>query len=391
MIISEDKKMFDRNLAQRLINKISKQFGYNINVMDDKGIIIASVDSSRIGEFHQGAYDIIHEKIPLRAYKDVDEKIIGVKPGIIMTTYYRNTIIGVVGVTGDPDVLMPFAKLVKLAFETMYEYELQKENAIRAKLQWDSFLDCLLYKEPRNIYRIKKLSDDAGFEEKYPRIPIIIKSEAPINPDKVVNEIKNLPSCNKQDIISALEPKRVLVFKTFFGLSVSETKKYISLWADEISAAFSKIEDINTEKTAAPSFFAGTPQANFEYYNKSFQHAEWLENFLGNTAERVNFFVDYLMEYNASQLSKDMFDEIFNIYRNSIKKDTSKEMIVETVQAFLDSNMNLNDTAAKLFVHRNTVVFRLKKIKKLFGIEPVKNSRDTILLFYLLYYFKYCL
>ena len=237
-----DNRMLDSGLAQKLVNKISKQFGYNINVMDDRGVIIASADSSRIGAFHQGAYSIIRDRIPLRSYKDVDDSIIGVKPGIIMTTFFKNTVIGVVGVTGDPDVLMPFAKLVKLTFETMYEYELQKENAIKAKVRWDSFINCLIYEEPRNVFRIRKLSEDAGFEEKYQRIPIIIKYEMAINSDKMIRDMKNLPLSSQQDIVFSLDANRLIVFKVISGLSISETKRQISSYADQMDLILKKIK-----------------------------------------------------------------------------------------------------------------------------------------------------
>jgi carbohydrate diacid regulator len=382
--------MLDSSLAQRLINKITKQFGYNINVMDDRGIIIASADSSRIGAFHQGAYTIIRDRIPIKAYKEVDENIIGVKPGIIMTTHYRNTIIGVVGVSGDPDVLMPFAKLVKLTFETMYEHEIKRENAAKAKLQWDSFINALLYEEPRFINRIRKLSAGAGFEEKHQRIPIIIKNSAHISTDNLIRDIKGLASYNNQDIVFALDSTRILVFKVITVISVSNVKKLISLYAEEVDSLFKKYYDLGAENMTAVTYFVGSIQTTYEHYNKAFEHAVWLENYLDNTAERINYFLDYLMEYVSSQMSREALNGIFGIYNKSLNKNISREMFAETVQAFFDSNMNLDATAEKLFVHRNTVVFRLRKIKKLFGIEPVKNVRDAIMLFYLLYYYKNC-
>jgi len=382
--------MLDSNLAQKLINKITKQFGYNINVMDDRGIIIASADSSRIGTFHQGAYTIIRERIPIKAYKEVDESVIGVKPGIIMTTYYRNTIIGVVGISGDPDVLMPFAKLVKLTFETMYEYEIQKENAARAKLQWDSFINALLHEEPRFINRIRKLSAEAGFEEKHQRIPIIIKYGIDCNTDDLIRDIKALPSHNHQDIIIALDPKRILVFKVITVSSACNVKKLISLYTEEINDLFKKYYGVTSDSLDAISYFIGSMQTSYEYYNKAFEHAEWLENFLENSSERVNFFLDYIMEYTASQTSKETLDVILGFFNKNLTKNLNKEMFIETIQAFFESNMNLDATAEKLFVHRNTVVFRLRKIKKILGLDPVKNIKDAAILLYLLYYCRYC-
>jgi len=40
-----------------------------------------------------------------------------------------------------------------------------------------------------------------------------------------------------------------------------------------------------------------------------------------------------------------------------------------TIQKFFENNLNVSETSRKLFVHRNTLVYRLEKIKKLTGLE----------------------
>jgi carbohydrate diacid regulator len=40
-----------------------------------------------------------------------------------------------------------------------------------------------------------------------------------------------------------------------------------------------------------------------------------------------------------------------------------------TVHKFFENNLNVSETARKLFVHRNTLVYRLEKIKKLTGLD----------------------
>ena len=40
-----------------------------------------------------------------------------------------------------------------------------------------------------------------------------------------------------------------------------------------------------------------------------------------------------------------------------------------TIQCFFDNNLNVSETSRKLFVHRNTLVYRLEKIRKLTGLD----------------------
>jgi len=42
---------------------------------------------------------------------------------------------------------------------------------------------------------------------------------------------------------------------------------------------------------------------------------------------------------------------------------------LETIYKFFDNNLNISETSRKLFVHRNTLVYRLEKIKKLTGLD----------------------
>jgi carbohydrate diacid regulator len=46
------------------------------------------------------------------------------------------------------------------------------------------------------------------------------------------------------------------------------------------------------------------------------------------------------------------------------------EQLYKTVQTFLQAGLNLTDAAEKLHVHRNTLIYRLDKTKKVIGLDP---------------------
>ena len=45
---------------------------------------------------------------------------------------------------------------------------------------------------------------------------------------------------------------------------------------------------------------------------------------------------------------------------------------LETLDAFFANECNMTATAAKLFIHRNTLLFRLHKVRKLTGLDPLR-------------------
>ena len=51
--------------------------------------------------------------------------------------------------------------------------------------------------------------------------------------------------------------------------------------------------------------------------------------------------------------------------------------ITFTINKFFENNLILSETARKLFVHRNTLVYRLEKIKKLTGLD-LREFDDAI-------------
>ena len=47
--------VLDVELAEKIIDKLADCTDYNVNIMNDKGIIVASKDKSRVGTFHEVA------------------------------------------------------------------------------------------------------------------------------------------------------------------------------------------------------------------------------------------------------------------------------------------------------------------------------------------------
>ena len=57
--------------------------------------------------------------------------------------------------------------------------------------------------------------------------------------------------------------------------------------------------------------------------------------------------------------------------------DSIDNDLMFTVNKFFENSLNISETARKLFVHRNTLVYRIEKIKKLTGLD-LRNFEDAI-------------
>ena len=62
------------------------------------------------------------------------------------------------------------------------------------------------------------------------------------------------------------------------------------------------------------------------------------------------------------------------------------EDMLKTITMFLEKNLNLSDASRELYIHRNTLVYRLDKVQKQLGLD-LRNFHDAMT-FKLLYDLK---
>lgn len=66
-----------------------------------------------------------------------------------------------------------------------------------------------------------------------------------------------------------------------------------------------------------------------------------------------------------------------NFVRNLLTALLPEKYLIETVDVFFNENMSLTQTAKVLNIHRNTLLYRLSKIKKITGLDP-RNFNDAV-------------
>ena len=66
------------------------------------------------------------------------------------------------------------------------------------------------------------------------------------------------------------------------------------------------------------------------------------------------------------------------ILRNVLKIIKNNSNLKETIITMSKYNMSITKTSDKLSVHRNTIVYRMRKIKELLNLDPINNNIDRI-------------
>ncbi|MGE5678560.1 MAG: PucR family transcriptional regulator, partial [Pseudomonadota bacterium] len=222
-------------------------------------------------------------------------------------------------------------------------------------------------------------AEELGYKEKIARIPIIIKLDPSEDIATIQENIKNAEGHSKQDISLIMGDNHILVFKTLPGDSIINYK-------DTVKDYIKNIDNKLKSKGNTPgNYYVGTPQHEFELYRQGFHHANWMEMNKSKANSDALFFMDFISDYFRDSLPFDIFDNIFSSYLKVLDQ-FGESVFVETAGALLENNMNIINTSQKLFLHRNTVTFRLNKIKDILGIDPVNSMSDREFLSHMLYF-----
>ena len=123
----------------------------------------------------------------------------------------------------------------------------------------------------------------------------------------------------------------------------------------------------------------GTPIANVKDLAQSFKEAQ-IAIEVGKVFDTEKYVINYenlgigrLIYQLPTTLCEMFLREVFK--RGSIENLDQETLF--TIQRFFENNLNVSETSRKLFVHRNTLVYRLEKIKKLTGLD-LREFDDAI-------------
>ena len=112
--------------AQRIVAEIGGIVGQNINMMDAQGYIIASTDPARIGFLHEGARQIIEERLPelyIRARRRLSQRA-----PLNLPITHRGDIVGVIGITGEYGQVIGYGQVVKKMTEILIRESTEQDD-----------------------------------------------------------------------------------------------------------------------------------------------------------------------------------------------------------------------------------------------------------------------
>ncbi|TCT12222.1 carbohydrate diacid regulator [Natranaerovirga pectinivora] len=370
------------SLSQKFIDKTATYFEYNINIMNEKGIIIASKDTERIGDFHEVAYNMLNGILDSGVVKE-EEKYLGTKLGVNLFIDYKGKHVGVIGISGAPESVQVFAEMLKTFIEAMLEYEVHMEGERRKRDKSEQFLYYLLFAENVDVTELHSMADDLGINKDILRVCIIVKNDSELSPKKIIQTITDSKGYSHQDIITVARNNDIILYKTINMKKKEAIKNYKYFMEEFINEILTQGSIKTFEKKI--SFYIGSLQEDIGKYRGSYIHAQHMTMKIKNKSGTY-YFNDYIGDYYRDIVTLKVYNDIYSVYDTVFTKEEKKQ-ITETVETLKKNNYNIVNSSKDLFVHRNTLLFRINKLKDILNIDPIANAADREFLNELAYYF----
>jgi carbohydrate diacid regulator len=356
-------------LAQEIVERTMKILNRNINVMDDKGVIIGSGDSERMNELHDGALLVLKNGESVVIDKSKATKMKGSRPGINLPICFNHQIVGVVGITGEPEKIQNYAQLVKMAAELVLEQSFLLETVQWKRRLQSEIVNQLISEEGLDEEWIKERAGFLGINLEQPRIAIVLVQSdyTEVSNQKLSRSIQY--EIGKTDLIGVTFNNEVVVLK---AVTVKESKR-------ELTSFLQRLRKVSGEKVFIGT---GSQVKSIKELKASFHQAKRAIIVGSKLQSDRNFYhyEDYRLEVTLAKLAQDEQDkQAFSFYNRILEQD-KKGDLVHTLEAYIREGGELNKVAESLFIHRNTLRYRLEKIAELTGKDP-RNIKELMELY----------
>ncbi len=253
---------------------------------------------------------------------------------------------------GSDDVYM-IGKIATFQIQNLlvaYKERFDKDNFIKNLL-----LDNLLLVDIYN--RAKKLHIDTDVK----RIVFLIETKHEKD-NNALETLRTLFAGKSKDFITAVDEKNIIVVKE---LKQNET------YEDMDQVALTILDTLNAEAMSKVHIAYGTIVNEIKEVSRSYKEAKMAldigkiffsdRNVVAYSKLGIGRLIYQLSLSHCKMFIKEIFD--------GKSPDDFDEETLSTINKFFENSLNVSETSRQLYIHRNTLVYRLDKIQKSTGLD----------------------
>ena len=255
---------------------------------------------------------------------------------------------------GDSEDVYMLGKIAAFQIQSLlvaYKERFDKDNFIKNLL-----LDNLLLVDIYN--RAKKLHIDTEAK----RVIFIIETSH--EKDSVaLDNVRNLLGGKSRDFVTAVDEKNIIVVKELADKAGSRELEKMAKEMMEILRAESEDDKIHIAY--------GTVVNDIKEVSKSYKEAK-----LALDVGKIFFDEKDIVAYSTLGIGRLIYQLPIPLCKMFIKEifegkspDEFDEETLTTINKFFENSLNVSETSRQLYIHRNTLVYRLDKLQKSTGLD----------------------
>jgi len=254
-----------------------------------------------------------------------------------------------------------FATLIAKLIEanlTLINRKLSREECLRKILSGDI-----------SGFDIEEAIADHKIDADLPRSVIVIRTPK-LKIDKVYEILSEAFSKNRMDILVHMDERTIALVKTL----TDETEN-----GDFEQLAAAIFETVFSETSIKVIVGVGSCKSALTWLRDSYIDAQKAieVGLIYNPSDNIYINEDLLLERFVNQIPDNIAESfVKHIFTVEFDKMFNAEMMA-TVKNLFDNSLNLSEAARRLYIHRNTLVYRIDKIENAIGLD-LRNFHDAV-------------
>lgn len=363
--------MLLEELAKELVDiTASLVGGRTVNIMNTEGVIVASSDKSRVGTFHAGALKAVQTGRPVTIRPDQLDQYPGAKEGCNMPLRVNGALFGVVGLYGDPAEIQSLARLLEVYAAKYIQLEAMASPRLAAAELRVRLLRFLLAPSEDSMARAQRLMDTLNLRPQPPYTVLVLRLKTPLQEGGQAQLLELLGRQGLlqagQDIYGMLDerliivrcgtpPPRRLDAALLEQCRVSVSDSCGSLW--EVPARYEQACRLD-ERCAGPL------------------------NDLRELPVRCGYMLCTVSADNAPFLEA-LYARLAAAFRAG-----ELDAVLRTAGCYYDCERSVAKAAGQLFIHKNTLQYRVRRLLEAMGAEHCSGFEQELLVRLLLEYHR---
>ncbi len=343
--------MISNQILQSTIDGLKNITKTDISVIEREGKVIASTEEHMQGRQLEGIDNFLNSQAESQSIQNYQ----------YFKVFDNGIAEYVITIKGIEEESYQIGRITAFQIQTLlvaYKERFDRDNFIKNLL-----LDNLLLVD---IYsRAKKLH----IENNAKRVVFLI--EAMIDRDmNFVEIVRNIFPSKQRDFVTTIDEKSIILVKE---LGQKDGKEEIEQIAKVIC------DTLSAEAMCKISVAIGTVVEDLKFVSSSYKEAKMALE-VGKIFDPEKNIMDYhqlgigrLIYHLPVPLCKMFVDEVL---QGQVLSQFDEETFV-TANKFFENNLNVSETSRQLYIHRNTLVYRLDKLLKITGLD-LRNFDDAI-------------